>query len=103
MESVRLPSDGPVSIGRAEGSSLRLDDSSVAEHHAMLYPGTPPTLCDLGSGQPTMVRAERLVPGVPFPVTPGTIMTIGGVVLALQSTGPSARLRHIRSHDYFEG
>jgi two-component system, NtrC family, response regulator AtoC len=103
MESFRFPSVGPVTIGRAADCALTLDDASVGEHHAHLELGSPMTLVDLGSGHPTMVGAQRLEPGVPVAVSPGMVITIGVVILALQSTGPSTRLRHIRSHDYFVG
>ena len=103
MESFRLPTSGEITIGRSPECFLSLDDLSVGERHAALQLGWPMTLHDLGSGHATLVGSERLVAGAAVAVSPGTVITLGGVVLALQSIGASTRLRHVRSHDYFEG
>jgi two-component system, NtrC family, response regulator AtoC len=53
-----LPSEGPVSIGRAEGNTIRVDDGSVSRQHAMLHvgPGAELRIEDLGAANGTQVQ-----------------------------------------------
>ncbi|HTQ03930.1 MAG TPA: sigma 54-interacting transcriptional regulator [Polyangiaceae bacterium] len=103
MTTFPLPLVGEVTLGSAEGSDVRLADVSVAPTHAVLTTGTRIELRDAGSGAPTVVGTKRLGPGESHPVSPGVIILLGGVTLVVQATGASTRLRHVRSHDYFEG
>src|SRR5690348_10594991 len=44
-----LPDVGEVAIGRAVGSGLWIDHDSVSRKHAIVRPGSPVTIEDLGS------------------------------------------------------
>jgi two-component system, NtrC family, response regulator AtoC len=102
MESFKLPVAGEVTIGRAEGCDVRIDDPSVGAEHAVLRIGRPLVLVDLGSGSPTKVASEVLAPGTSLSLAPGVVFSVGAVTLVVQKSGFSARLHPIRSHDYFE-
>jgi two-component system, NtrC family, response regulator AtoC len=64
IRSLDLPPIGTMSIGRAEGSAVRIDDLSVSRNHAILHVGTKLTIEDLGSANGTMVR-DRAGVGAP--------------------------------------
>ena len=51
-----LPRSGRLTIGRAPGNDIRLDDVSVSRHHAVLDLGPPSSVEDLGSANGTRVR-----------------------------------------------
>jgi two-component system, NtrC family, response regulator AtoC len=51
-----LPREGSVTIGRAEGNVVRLDDPSVSRHHAVLHIGSSLVLEDLGGQNGTFLR-----------------------------------------------
>jgi DNA-binding NtrC family response regulator len=55
-----------VSIGRAEGNDIRIDDPSVSRRHAVLHLGPPLRIEDLGSANGTFVRdhGELLEDGI---------------------------------------
>ena len=53
-----LPAEGAVTIGRGEGSAIRIDDPSVSRSHAVLLVGRQLTIQDLGSANGTMVRGR---------------------------------------------
>jgi DNA-binding NtrC family response regulator len=102
METIRLPSEGQVRIGRSVSCGAVIDDASIAEEHALLQIGPTITLVDLGSGLSTAVGQEPLTPGVVVTLGPGSVFTLGALTLVVQVGGASTRLRHVRSHDYFE-
>jgi two-component system, NtrC family, response regulator AtoC len=56
IRSLDVPAAGTMSIGRAEGSAVRIDDLSVSRNHAVLHVGEKLTIEDLGSANGTMVR-----------------------------------------------
>ncbi|HMC95446.1 MAG TPA: sigma 54-interacting transcriptional regulator [Polyangia bacterium] len=56
MRTFALPKDGAVTIGRGEGSAVRIDDPSVSRNHAILHVGPRLAIQDLGSANGTMVR-----------------------------------------------
>jgi DNA-binding NtrC family response regulator len=62
VRSFALPASGTVTIGRGEGSALRIDDPSVSRNHAVLRVGDTLAVEDLGSANGTMVRS-RANPG----------------------------------------
>jgi two-component system, NtrC family, response regulator AtoC len=101
MDTVRLPAEGQITIGRSPGSDIVLEDPSVADEHAVLRVEPPFVLVDGGSGR-TAVANRRLAPGEHAVVTPGVVFSIGAVTCVVQRTMQSARLRPIRSHAYFE-
>ncbi|MDT0344138.1 DUF1707 and FHA domain-containing protein [Streptomyces litchfieldiae] len=79
-----LPAPGPVPlvIGRATGSGLRLNDSSVSRHHAQLSSaGLGWLLRDLGSANGTWVNGRRVIDAVP--VRPGDHVRFGAVAFRL--------------------
>jgi DNA-binding NtrC family response regulator len=51
-----VPAAGTMSIGRGDGSAVRIDDLSVSRNHAVLHVGDKLTIEDLGSANGTMVR-----------------------------------------------
>jgi two-component system, NtrC family, response regulator AtoC len=103
MTTFALPLSGDVTIGSGEGVDIRLAETSVAPRHAVLTTGSRMTLRDTGSGSATVVGSRRLSPGEISPLSPGVVMLLGGVTIVVQASGASTRLRHVRSHDYFEG
>ena len=102
MSTFPLPLVGEVTIGSGESADVRVNDPSVAERHVLLGTGSQMTLTDLGGG-PTIVGNQRLGPGETTPLSPGVVVLVGGVTMVVQASGASTRLRHVRSHDYFEG
>jgi DNA-binding NtrC family response regulator len=103
MTTFLLPLAGEVTLGSAEGSDVRLTEPGVAAVHAVLTVGARMILRDCASGAPTVVGSKRLDPGESSQVSPGVVMLLGGITVVVQATGASTRLRHVRSHDYFEG
>jgi two-component system response regulator AtoC len=119
----QLPDAGRVSIGRAPGNDIIVDDPSISRKHAILHLGPPGVrIEDLGSANGTrvcdsklftprpadMMRTAELLdrkvePGLPIPVTPDTVVKIGAVTLVVQSSSGSARPRRLWPHGYFEG
>jgi DNA-binding NtrC family response regulator len=51
-----LPTTGSLSVGRDEGSAVRIDDPSVSRNHAVLHIGPKLVIEDLSSANGTMVR-----------------------------------------------
>jgi two-component system, NtrC family, response regulator AtoC len=103
MTTFPLPFLGEVSIGSAEGSDIRLTEASIAPLHAVLSTGPRMTLRDASGGASTVVGTKRLAVGESHPVSPGVVILLGAVTIVVQASGASTRLRHVRSHDYFEG
>jgi two-component system, NtrC family, response regulator AtoC len=61
-----LPGQGSVTIGRAEGNTIRVDDGSVSRQHAVLHmgPGSELRIEDLGAANGTQVQLRsRLAHG----------------------------------------
>jgi two-component system, NtrC family, response regulator AtoC len=56
VRTFTLPKEGAVTIGRGEGSAVRIDDPSVSRNHAILHVGPKLAIQDLGSANGTMVR-----------------------------------------------
>jgi hypothetical protein len=75
-----LPAPGryPMSIGRAPGSVLRINDASVSRFHAQLHGiGGHWMLRDIGSANGTWVNSSRVLGAVP--VTSGDLVRFGAV------------------------
>ena len=82
-------------IGSAAGSSIELNELSVAPQHARLRRvGEQVFVSDLGSGFGTWVAGAPLPAGVEVPLVPGAWLRVGGVdlVLARGSVLPAAAL-----------
>ncbi len=76
--------DAPVTIGRADASTLVLTDDFVSNHHARLMPRDGVWMVeDLGSTNGTYLGARKI--NNPTPVPPGTPVRIGRTVLELRA------------------
>jgi hypothetical protein len=78
-----LPVPSPVvTIGRAAGSDVVIDDDSVSAEHARLeFDLGAWRITDLGSTNGTAVEGVKLAPNVPTPLPYGTTVRFGGVRL----------------------
>ena len=56
VRTLDLPATGIVTIGRAEGSAVHIDDPSVSRNHAVLQVGPKLVIEDLGGPNGTVVR-----------------------------------------------
>ena len=75
--------EAPVTLGRADESTLVLTDDYASSHHARLVPGQDGWLVeDLGSTNGTYLGAQRV--GAPTPVPVGQPLRIGRTVLELR-------------------
>jgi pSer/pThr/pTyr-binding forkhead associated (FHA) protein len=73
----------PVTIGRADGSTLVISDDYVSSNHARLVPdGDTWMLEDLGSTNGTFLDRQRVTQATPVPI--GTPIRIGKTVLELR-------------------
>jgi transcriptional regulator with GAF, ATPase, and Fis domain len=102
MTTFPLPAYGQVCIGREADCEVLVDEPGIAGRHALLRTGGTLELVDCGSGATTMVGSRRLLGGESSQLAPGVVMLLGGVTMVVQASGASTRLRHVRSHDYFE-
>jgi hypothetical protein len=96
-----LPARGVLTIGRAEGAEIRLDDPLASRQHARLHIGASLQLEDLGSANKTRVRDVALAPGESVPIAPGEAIAIGSTILMVQQRLPP-RVRVVRPHGYME-
>jgi DNA-binding NtrC family response regulator len=103
MTTFPLAAAARVTIGRHETCDIRVDEAGVAPIHATLSTGGRMEITDYGAGASTVVGNRRLSPGETAPLSPGVVLLLGGVTMVVQASGASTRLRHVRSHDYFEG
>ena len=78
-----LPVPTPVvTVGRAAGCDVVVDDDSVSDRHARLeYDLGGWNITDLESTNGTAVEGVRLAPGVPTPLPYGATLRLGGVQL----------------------
>jgi pSer/pThr/pTyr-binding forkhead associated (FHA) protein len=73
----------PITIGRADGSTLVISDDYVSSNHARLAPdGDAWVLEDLGSTNGTFLDRERVTAATKVPI--GTPIRIGKTVLELR-------------------
>jgi two-component system, NtrC family, response regulator AtoC len=101
--TIPLPGRGEVTLGSASSCHVVIGGPGVAATHAVLRLGEELALRDVSGSAETMVGSARLAPGAEIAVAPGVVMQLGGVAMVIQTSAGSARLRHVRSHDYFEG
>jgi len=74
-----------VTVGRAAGCEVRIDDDSVSAQHARLeYDMGAWRITDLGSVNGTSVEGQRLAANVPTPLSYGSTIRFGGVQLQLR-------------------
>jgi len=103
MTTFPLAAAARATIGRHETCDIRVDEAGVAPIHATLSTGARMEITDYGAGASTVVGNRRLGPGETTALSPGVVLLLGGVTMVVQASGASTRLRHVRSHDYFEG
>ncbi len=103
VSSIPLPTEGELSIGRAEDADLRLPGNGISRRHALLrVRASDFTLQDLGSSNGTIVRGERVPARHEVSVTPGESLLVGDFVLVVRPRRSLGTTRHIWSHEYFE-
>ena len=82
---------GELTIGREEGSAIRLQDSTVSHNHALLrVSGEDATIEDLGSTNRTKVNGVAI--DRQTPIAAGDQIDVGDVQLAVEQTGQAGRL-----------
>ena len=82
----KLPAQtAEISIGRFTGSKLVIDHHTLSRFHAVLRPGPPMTIEDLGSANGTFVREIKIRPGRHAPVTIGDVVRLGMVLVILRN------------------
>lgn len=97
-----LPSEGVLSIGRDETCIVRLNDARCSRQHAKLYVDQNRfAIEDLQSANGTRVRDRRIAPSERTPLSLGEAVTIGAIVLLLQSAPPPLPERLV-DHEEFE-
>ncbi|HVW80101.1 MAG TPA: FHA domain-containing protein [Mycobacteriales bacterium] len=74
----------PVTIGRAESSTIAINDDYVSQHHARLVPnGSVWLIEDLGSTNGTLLGSSKIT--TPTEVSAGARIRIGRTLLELQA------------------
>lgn len=85
--------EGATTLGRAPNNTLCLHDPRASRQHALIR-STPDgdgyLICDLGSGNGTLVNGERIDVGVPHPLADGDNIRIGTTVLGFRGDGALA-------------
>jgi len=95
-----LPSDKRVVIGRAPDCDVRVEHPSVSRHHAVVHPGSPARIEDLGSSNGTVLAGRRLAPNELATLQPGALVEVGDVLMVLQpahAAGTAAGVERSRS------
>jgi pSer/pThr/pTyr-binding forkhead associated (FHA) protein len=84
LQGTTIPlTDSPITIGRADDSTLVLTDDYVSTRHARLVPqGDAWVLEDLGSTNGTYLGRQRVTAPVPVPL--GAAIRVGKTVLELR-------------------
>ena len=117
-----LPDVGTVSIGRAQGNDVTVDDPAISRRHAILHLGPTIRVEDLGSANGTRVCdakvfgprpaemlktaeiLDRKVPsGGSCEVHPGNVIQVGSTMIVVQHGAATTRPRRLWPHGYFEG
>lgn len=105
-EVVALAGD-EVTVGRAEGAHLRIDDKRVSRQHAALRPrGSGWTVTDLGSANGTTIGGRLLAANAPRPVAAGDVIGIGPFELEVVGggdAGPGSRALDDRDRTRISG
>jgi two-component system, NtrC family, response regulator AtoC len=97
-----LPDTGQVVVGRDETCDVILDDLTISRRHVRIDVGAELTLVDLGSANGTSVAGKPVEPETSTPLSLGSVITIGSATIVVQTSSTSGRLRHLRTHSYFE-
>ena len=97
-----LAAGQPATIGRTDGSDVRIDLKSISRHHATLHLEPALAIEDAGSANGTWVRGERLAPNTRTEIAVNEPVRVGTVTVVVQRSSVHTRLRRLRSHEYFE-
>src|SRR5260221_10581551 len=89
-------------IGRDEEADIRLADAGASRRHAQIMVGSSLSIEDLGSANGTMLREERVEPGVATAVQLGEAIAIGSTILMVQRRRALFRPRRLWPHGYFQ-
>ncbi len=100
-QTVPLPDQGELIIGRSEQCHVRIEDDDLSRKHLRLRIGEGVLVEDLESMNGSKLGDRPLQPGVPEPLREGDVLTIGDTVMVLQRTN-NERPRHLWGHSYFE-
>jgi two-component system, NtrC family, response regulator AtoC len=92
-----------LTVGRAEGCDIVIDDPLLSRVHAALHVGPGFAIEDLGSANGTILHEKRLEPGERTPLGVNEAVGLGSAMLIVQPRFRAARALWIRGHDYFEG
>jgi len=102
LESLALPADGSVVIGRGAEADLRVDDPSLSRKHAMVVvAGGQIRIKDLGSANGTRLGERALEPGESVELQPGEVVDLGSVMMIVQRGFDGKRPRRLLPHGYF--
>ncbi|HJZ87323.1 MAG TPA: sigma 54-interacting transcriptional regulator [Polyangia bacterium] len=102
VASYPLPEGSELVLGRSHEADIRLDDPTIAPHHAVLHVGATVQLRALADGSSTRVRGRSLRTRDPIELAPGDIVEIGATVLMLAPHAPVRRARRIFGQGTFE-
>lgn len=97
-----LPTQGRLTVGRAETNDVSIDHALLSRDHAVIHVGANIEVEDLGSKNGTRVRGEALKPGERRVVAPGQAIEFGGTMCLLQVIEPAAKARSFTTHAHFE-
>src|SRR5262245_15879264 len=101
LRCVPLPTQGQVTLGRAEGNVIRLDYPAGSRHHAVLHLGPQLRIEDLGCANGTFVRdSKRASPrdetanllqlvGKSAEIALGDAIVVGAITLVLRRRAPT--------------
>ncbi len=93
VSNVPLRTDKPSVIGRDVTSDIVIPDESVSRKHAVIVPGNPPRLEDLGSTNGTFLLGREIESNVSHDFPVGSVAQIGMATVALQRMrSPSSAL-----------
>lgn len=97
-----LPSKGYLTIGRSTEANVRIADPRVSRSHAVLHVEPVLAIEDLGSGNGTRVRGNRIKPNERVQVGVGEAIVIGGACLMVDEQQAPDALTGVWSHSTFE-
>jgi putative peptide zinc metalloprotease protein len=84
---VRVPVEEPMTIGRGDDATVRLDDPTVSRRHARIVSGSGgPLIEDAGSRFGVLVDGQALTQ--PRRLAPGAEIRLGNVVLRVEAVAP---------------
>jgi len=93
-----LRTEGTIVVGRSSKCDLCIDHPSVSRRHAVLRPGPPVSIEDLGSSCGTRVLGQIVAPGSVVTVPDATVIEVGSAIVVIERTpevrqGPSSEGR----------